>query len=496
MREIIINILEEEKRIAFLQDGKLEEFYIEREEGEQLVGNIYKGRVENVTNAIQAGFINIGLEKNGFLHVSDIESEIALYREMEEEEVSNDQPQNSTFAKPQTINNLLKENQEVLVQIIKAPIGSKGVRLSTNISIPGRHIVLLPNTKLKGVSRKIADREERMRLKKMLTELRMPPNTGVIVRTVASGINFKDLKRELRHLLWTWKRIQRRIKITKTPGCVHNELDLVLRTVRDSLTEHIVRVIVDSKQEYKRIRKFVSIFLPKFRTRLEQYEEATPLFEKFNIEKEIQKVFHRKIWLKSGGYIIIDPTEALVTIDVNSGKYVKTKDMEETALMTNLEAAEEIGRQLRLRNMGGIIIIDFIDMESSTHQKLVMKELKESLCKDKAKINIYPFSKLGLVELTRQRVRETIAREVFQHCPYCNGGGRVKSAETIMIEIKRKLQQWVQGTKGREVTVTAHKKVCEYIKDMDLLDKWRKQLGINISLAENTDVHVEEYKIA
>lgn len=497
MREILINILDEEKRIAFVEDEKLDEYYIEREEGEQLVGNIYKGRVEGITPAIQAAFVDIGLEKNGFLHISDVEPDMALSREMEEEEGQPSEPRssNNLSHRPVTISNLLKENQEVLVQVVKAPIGTKGVRLTTNISIPGRHIVLLPNTKLRGVSRKIADREERMRLKKLLSELKLPPDTGIITRTAASGIGFKDLQRESRHLLWMWKRIQRRIKITKTPGCVHSELDLVLRTIRDSLTERITRVIVDSRKEYKRIRKFISIFLPKFKPRLELYEESQPLFEKYGIEKEIQKVFKRKTWLKNGGYIIIDPTEALVTIDVNSGKYVKTKDMEETALMTNLSAAEEIARQIKLRNIGGIIIIDFIDMESSTHQKLVLKQLKESMGKDKAKINIYPFSKLGLVELTRQRVRESIAKEVFQPCPYCEGRGRVKSVETVMIEIKRKLQEWVQGTKGKEVTITAHPNVCSYLTDEKLIDKWRSALGIDIKIAEDKGLHLEEYKI-
>lgn len=495
MREILINILDEEKRIAFVEDERLDEYYIEREEGEQLVGNIYKGRVVGITAAIQAAFVDIGLGKNGFLHMSDVEPDMALSHEMEEEEPSSEPPAVNSFQRHETISDLLKENQEVLIQVVKGPIGTKGVRLTTNISIPGRHIVLLPNTKLRGVSRKIVDRDERIRLKKLLSELKMPPDTGIITRTAASGITFKDLQREMRHLLWMWKRIQRRIRITKTPGCVHSELDLVLRTIRDSLTERITRVIVDSKKEFKRIRRFISIFLPKFKPRLELCEDAQPLFEKYGIEKEIQKIFRRKIWLKSGGYIITDPTEALVTIDVNSGKYVKTKDMEETALMTNLEAAEEIARQIKLRNVGGIIIIDFIDMESSTHQKLVLKKLKESMSKDKAKINIYPFSKLGLVELTRQRVRESIAKEVFHPCPYCDGSGRVKSVETIMIEIKRKLQEWARGTRGREVTVTAHPNVCSYLTEEKLTDKWRKALGIGIKIAEDKGLHIEEYKI-
>lgn len=478
MREILINVQEEEKRVVVVEDNKLEEFYIEREEGEQLVGNIYKGRIVNITSAIQAAFVDIGLEKNGFLHVSDVEPDVALSREMEEEE----QVVNNPIPKPVRITDMLKEGQEVLVEVMKAPIGTKGVRLTTNISIPGRHVVLMPSAKLKGVSRKIADRDERMRLKKLLTELKLPADMGIILRTAASGINIKELYREIRHLLWMWKRIQRRIRITKTPGCVHNELDLVLRTVRDSLTEHITRVVVDSKREFKRIRKFVSIFLPRFKPRLELYEEAVSLFERYGIEKEIEKIFRHKVWLKNGGYIIIDPTEALVTIDVNSGKFVKTKDMEETALMTNLEAAGEIARQLRLRNMGGIVIIDFIDMESATHQKLVLKQLKEATSQDKARINIYPFSNLGLVELTRQRVKESIAREVFQPCPYCDGDGRVKSVETIGIEIKRKLQKHT----GKEATINAHPDVCEYLKER--VDK-------RVKLVEDKALHIEEYKI-
>lgn len=504
MREIIINILDEEKRIAFLEDGKLEEYYIEREEGEQLVGNIYKGRVTSIKGAIQAAFVDIGLEKNGFLHLSDVEPDAALYREMEEEEEGEGEETGKLFynvssssnsSKQSSIQDLLKENQEVLVQVMKAPIGTKGVRLTTNISIPGRHIVLLPNEKLRGVSRKIVDRDERMRLKKIINDLRLPPEVGIIVRTAASGITFKELYRECRHLQWTWKRIQRRIRITKTPGSVHSELDLVLRTVRDSLTEHITRLVVDSKREFKRIRKFISIFLPRFKPRIEYYDEAVPLFDKYGIEKEIQKILSRKVWLKSGGYIVVDPTEALVSIDVNSGKSVKTKDMEETALMTNLEAAKEIGRQIRLRNVGGIVIIDFIDMDSSTHQKLVMRELKEAVSNDKAKINIYPFSKLGLVELTRQRVKESIAKEIYQSCPYCTGAGRVKSVETIAIEIKRRLQAWAQGTKGREVTITVHPKLSEYIAQEGFADKWRKFFGVRVKIAENKDIHIEEYNI-
>lgn len=488
MREILINILEEEKRIAFVEDDRLEEFYIEREEGEQLVGNIYKGKVVNITDAIQAAFVDIGLEKNGFLHISDAESDVALSRQMEEEEVSKE-------PLPTKISDLFKEGQEVLVQVMKAPIGTKGVRLTTNISIPGRHIVLMPGVKLRGVSRKIADRIERARLKKILSELKLPSDAGVIIRTAAVGIGAKDLYRELRHLLWTWKRIQRRIRITKTPGRVHSELDLVLRTIRDSLTEEITRVVVDSKSEFKRIRKFVSIFLPRFKTRIELYEEDIPLFERYGIEKEINKIFSRKVWLKSGGYIVIDQTEALVTIDVNSGKFVKTKEMEETALMTNLEAANEIARQLRLRNIGGIVIIDFIDMESSTHQKLVLKELKEAVAKDKARVNIYPFSNLGLVELTRQRVKESIAMEVFQPCPYCNGEGKVKSVETVMIDIKRRLLEWIRGTKGREVTITVNPEVNRYLTEEGLIDRWRKGLGIGIKVVEDKELHLEEFRI-
>ena len=495
MREILINIQEEEKRIAFLENGKLDEFYIEREEGEQLIGNIYKGKVDNVSSAIQAAFVNIGLEKNGFLHLSDIEPDAALYREMEGDFTS-DLGVNESAAKSGKLTDLVKKNQEVLVQVVKAPIGSKGVRLSTNISIPGRHLVLMPKTKLRGVSRKIADRDEKIRLKKLLAELKLPKDIGVIVRTAAGGINNKVLVKELKYLLSTWKRIQHRIKITKTPGRVHSDLGVVLRIIRDSLTEQITRVVIDSKKEFKLIRKFVSIFLPTFKSRLELYDGALPLFEKCEIEKEILKVFNRKVWLKNGGYLVIDPTEALVSIDVNSGKYVKTKDMEETALKTNLEAAKIIGRQLKLRNIGGIVIVDFIDMESAAHQKSVLKELKFSIKKDRAKINIYPFSKLGLVQITRQRIKESIAQEVFEDCPYCNGKGNVKSLETMMIEIKRKLREWVKSTRGRQVTVTTSSELYKYLMEGKYQYKWKKDLRIHIKMEVNKELHQEKYQIA
>lgn len=491
MKEILITVQEEEKRIAFIENNKLEEFYIERESGEQLLGNIYKGRIMNVTTAIQASFVDIGLEKNGFLHISDLVPEVALYREIEEEEPKATPPSSETLPKSQYIQDIVKQGQEVLVQIMKAPIGTKGVRLTANISIPGRHIVLMPNARLRGVSRKISDRSERIRLKKMLDQSRLPKDMGVIVRTAAAGINIRNLNRELKVLLSIWKRIQKRIKITKTPGCVHSELDLVLRTIRDALTEHIDRVVVDSRREYKRIHKFISIFLPQFKAKLEFYRENKSLFETHGIEKDIDKLLNRKIWLKKGGYIIIDPTEALVTIDVNSGKFVKTKHIEETALKTNLEAAKEVARQLRLRNIGGIVVIDFIDMDSAAHQKLVLKELKDATSKDKARINIYPFSKLGLVELTRQRVKDSLAHEIFQPCPYCNGRGRVKGLDTLSIEIKQKLQE----VKSKRITLKAHPDVCKYLREEKLLNRWSKLFRKSINLKEEEAFHIEKYSV-
>lgn len=494
-RDILINVCEEEKRVAFLEDNRLDEFYIERESGEQLVGNIYKGKIVNITAAIQAAFVNVGFEKNGFLHVSDIVPELTLYRQIEEEDTAGNLNGDEQWAKTTPIQDLIKEGQEVLVQVVKAPIGTKGVRLTTNISIPGRHVVLMPNAKLRGVSRKISDRTERARLKKLLEQSRLPKDMGVIVRTVALGINARNLNRELKFLLSTWKRVQRRIRITKTPGCVHSELDLVLRTIRDALTEKINRVIVDDKREYKRIRKFINIFLPEFKTRVEPYQNALPLFEKFNIEKDINRSLGRKVWLKSGGYLIIEPTEALVVIDVNSGRYVKTKDIEQTALRTNVEAAREVGRQLRLRNVGGIVVIDFIDMNRITNQRQVLKELKQATEKDKAKINIYPFSKLGLVEITRQRVKDSIAREVFQACPYCHGRGRVKAVDTLSIEIKRKLQEYLQTRRLRLIKLEVHPNIAKYLREEKLTDRWRRSMRVKINLLENKSFHIEEYKV-
>jgi len=490
MRDILITVQEEEKRVVFITDNVLDEFYIERESGEHLVGNIYKGRVSKVAKAIQAAFVDIGLEKNGFLHVSDVVPEAALSRQMDDEP-DLVLPPAEILPKASAIQEILKDGQEILVQVMKGPIGTKGVRLTANISIPGRHIVLMPNEHMSGISRKITDRLERLRLKKMLSESKLPKDTGVIVRTAAMGIAIRELNRELKFLLAVWKRIQRRIKITKTPGCVHTELDLVLRTVRDTLNEDIHRVLVDSKAEYKRMRKFIKIFIPRFKPKLELYNGDVSLFQRYGIEKQIDKLFNRKVWLKKGGYIIIDATEALVAIDVNSGKYVKAKNMEGTALETNLEASREIARQLKLRNIGGIIIIDFIDMDNIADQRAVLKELKNALKTDKAKINVYPFSQLGLVQITRQRVKQSLAQEVFQPCPYCHGRGKIKTFDTLCVEMKRKLQ----GINVKKIKLTVHPDVCSYLQEQGLITRWKKSLRKVIELEEDKNIHIEEYKI-
>lgn len=491
-REIIINREMLEKRIAYVEKGVLETFSIERNNEARLVGNIYKGKVMNVLPGIQAAFVDVGLEKNGFLHVSDVSGDPTMSQVMDEDEAAElaEEPAGTHaggsghhghgggrhggshggghgIPPRQSIDQLLKEGQEIIVQVVKEPISTKGVRLSTHISLPGRFVVLIPNSNLRGVSRKIEDREERRRLKEMLAQVTVPNGVGLIVRTVAKGEGVADFERDLRYLMLLWKRIQRKIPVVSAPAIVHEELDLVLKTIRDNLTDEIDRVVVDSKEEFKNIRKFVSLACPRMRSKVELYTHRQPVFDKYGIEKEVEKIFRRKVWLKCGGYLIFDRAEALVAIDVNTGRHMGKDNLEDTVLTANLEACDEIARQLRLRNMGGIIIIDFIDMQSRRNQREVLRRLKEGLRRDKAKTNILPISDLGLVEMTRQRTKETTSDVLYQDCPSCRGNGMVKSPLSISIEVQRALGRIFAEGIYKEIRVQLAPEVFHQVNDLD-----------------------------
>ncbi|HRZ86462.1 MAG TPA: Rne/Rng family ribonuclease [bacterium] len=510
--EIVINVESLETRIAFVEKGILEAFHIERRDNNRLIGNIYKGKVVNVLPGIQAAFVDVGLDKNGFLHVSDIGeptslSDLASDDEFVEKEfeAGKDKPKEPERdknrhhnhhhrAKP-NIQDLVKEGDEIIVQVLKEPIGTKGVRLTTEVSLPGRFLVLVPNSNLRGISRKIEEREQRRKMRDMLTALRIPNNMGVILRTVGAGETTKDFDRDLRYLIELWKRIKKRIEIVKAPGLVHTELDLVLQLIRDSLTHDVDRVVVDSKEVYWDIVKFIGLAFPRMKQKVELYKGRQPLFDKYGIEKEIEKIFKRKVWLKKGGYLVFDRTEALMAIDVNTGRHM-AGNLEDTVLETNLEACDEVARQLRLRNMGGIIIIDFIDMASRRNQREVLRRFKDAIKRDKAKTNILPISELGLVEMTRQRIQEMTAEILYQDCPYCKGNGMVKSCVSLSIEIQRTLSRIFSTGIYMDVKVVVSPAVYNHIEtqDKDCFKKIEKKYRGTIILGKDENFHIEELK--
>jgi len=494
-KEIVINVENTEKRIALLEDGVLEEYYFERSDKKRLAGSIHRGKVSKVVPGIQACFVNIGLRKNGFLHVSDIVDPAKTYAEIVGEEL--DDATGARQAVKKKIEELVQARDDLLVQVVKDPLGGKGPRLTTNISLPGRYLVLLPRARRKGISRRIEDRSERERLKKILDSLPIPDSMGVIMRTFALGGTKKNFLRDLRVLLYSWKRIAKRYKEAEKPARLHEETDIVKRFLRDAMSDEITRVVVDSKSEYKELRRFVHSSLPRAGRgpEIELYREKVPIFEKHGLEKEIEKAFRSKVWLKCGGYLVIEKSEALVAIDVNTGRNVGEGDAERTILATNLEAAREIARQLRLRNMGGIIVIDFIDMKTKTNRKMVYDELKRSLRRDKARTYLVPISELGLLEMTRQRERESLGEALFGKCPYCDGTGDVKLPETVSIEIQRDVRRIASERKNVDVKVYAHPTVVERLKmeDSGAIARIVRQSRINVELLSVSDYHLEQW---
>lgn len=430
-KEMLISIEPKEKRIAVIDEGRLEEFHVERASSKRIVGNIYKGKVSAIVPGIGAAFVDIGTSKNGFLYLDEKEGveDIFTPQDADSAEPATDDT-GSNFSYRREIVAPLAKGQEVLVQVGREEIGTKGPRLTRRISIPGRYLVLVPSGRSIGVSKRIENPAERARIRKILSSFRLPGDMGFIVRTEAEGMSRRDFARELRYLINAWKNIVARAKTGSTPSLIYEEYDLVLRAARDLVTRGIERVLIDSKEEFRRIYGFIRTFLPNLRRRVRLYKGRVPIFESFGIQKQIDAVFDRRVQLKSGGYLIIEPTEALVAIDVNTGQFIgkadSKKDPEETAFITNREAAREISRQLRLKDLGGLIVMDFIDMKTNEHRKIVLNELKEGVVKDKAKIKILNFSEFGLVEMTRQRVRRGLESSLYQSCPRCKGRGLIK----------------------------------------------------------------------
>jgi len=435
--KLIISVEKLERRVALLENGRLEEYNVERNTSRNIVGSVYKGKVKNIEMGLKAMFVDIGFEKNAFLHFWDA-IPAALDSGIEEIDRPKGRQQKKRIT-AKDIPSIYPVGSDVIVQVTKGPIGTKGPRVSTNLSFAGRYLVFMPYSDRSGISRKIEDPKERERLRKILRSLEIPEGVGVIIRTVGEGQRARYFVRDLSMLVEQWARVEELIKNEPAPCRLFEEPDLVDRTVRDFLTDEIDEVMCDDQPAIDRMNEMVGQISRRARSRIRLYDGTAPIFEAFGVQKQIDDAFHRQVWLKCGGYIVIDETEALVAIDVNTGRNKGGRDVEKTILQTNLEAADEIARQLRLRNIGGLIIGDFIDMKSRKDQQGVYSLMKERLKRDKAKTHVLPLSALGLMEMTRQRAQESLSDSIYENCPYCTGRGVVKTSMTTSVELHRTL---------------------------------------------------------
>ncbi|HET8707329.1 MAG TPA: ribonuclease G [Pseudomonadales bacterium] len=450
--EILINVTPMETRVALVENGVMQELYIERTAKRGLVGSVFKGKVVRVLPGMQAAFVDIGLERAAFIHANDIWP----------------LPGENEGTQPPDITRLVHEGQPLVVQIVKDMIGTKGARLTTHLSIPSRYMVLMPQAKHIGVSARIEDETERERLREIVERATQDPaikSRGFIVRTAAEGASEEALAADMRFLQRMWNAIETRIANAKPMTTIHQDLPLYMRTLRDLMRPEIEKVRIDSRETFHKLIEFTHEFIPEVEGRIEHYAGERPLFELYSVEQEIQKALHRKVQLKSGGYLIIDQTEAMTTVDVNTGAFVGTRTLEETIFKTNLEAAVAIARQLRLRNLGGIIIIDFIDMQEDEHKRQVLRVFEKALERDHAKTKITQVSELGLVEMTRKRTRESLQRTLCEPCPYCDGRGVVKTAETVCYEIFREILREARAYDTDTYLVIASQSVVDRLLD-------------------------------
>jgi ribonuclease G len=502
---ILINATPYENRIALVESGNLLEFHLERPAEKGLVGNIYSGRVVRVLPGMQAAFVDIGLERTGFLYVddihisaSDLESRITIEEQTCNQytlESKNPDDGAHSTATP-NISELLKEGQDVLVQISKEPIGSKGARLTCHITLPCRNLVFMPLTDHIGISRKIQDEEIREYLRKKIEKLR-PPGTGFIVRTVAEHISNAELEADMEFLLLLWDEIMSTAARSSVPSLVYKDLDMVLRSVRDLFTDDVNELIIDSKPAHERLLSFVQTFAPKLTNRIIYYDGELPLFEAYGIEVDINRALDKKVWLRSGGYIIIETTEALTVVDVNTGRYVGKNDLGETIFKTNMEAVKEISYQLRLRNIGGIIIIDFIDMDNEQHREELYNSFREAMRKDKSRVNILRLSEFGLVQMTRKRSCESLSQMMCEPCFYCGGDAMLKSRRTLCHEIFRKITRDAGKIKGNSVTIKVHPRVADMLlrEEAEHVELLEDLTAKRFTVIPVRDIHIKRYEI-
>jgi ribonuclease G len=503
MQEILLNVESKETRYAILRNGTLHDLIIERKKNRQLTGNIYRGRVTNILHNIQSAFIDINEGENGFIHISDILENTQKFQEMFEMDFDWDcdiSKAGTQRRRESDISKIMKLDQPVLVQVVKEPIGTKGARLTSNISIPGRYLVLLPNTPHRGVSRKIEDASSRERLKKLIRAFEMPKDMGLICRTASVNAIPEMLIEEATELLRTWQNIVENFHKSSKPNCLYEESDLIKRAVLTAVDKKFDRLLVDDYATYQRCKRLYAKYSGEHSLKIELYRDKTSMLERFNVEREIDRALRRKIWLPSGGYLFFDRTEAMYTIDVNSGRstYQSTSsDVEEALVHINMEAAEEIARQLRIRNIGGLVICDFIDMRSRKNQRRVLDRLKEAMKDDSAKCTILGMSEFGLVEMTRQRSRESLTQTIFTNCPYCIGSGMIKSHESVSVEIERAIKKLINQQQQFGLELVSHPDLDSYLahqQDKEHFRKLAEKMNAELRFDNNDNLHLNEFQ--
>ncbi|MCK4738859.1 MAG: Rne/Rng family ribonuclease [Deltaproteobacteria bacterium] len=498
VREFFLDSNPFERRLALSEGERLKQYYVERDGDRGISGNIYKGTVVSVLPGMQAAFVEIGLERTAFLHVSDIMDSPDYFRGFDDSSADSSgdargEKRTSRHDQP-NIQDKVKKGQEIMVQVAKEPIGSKGARITSYVSLPGRYLVLMPTYDRIGVSRRIGDERERRRLKKIVSSVK-PKGCGFIIRTVCEGMTEEEVKSDMDFLLKLWKITLDKMEKSKNPSVIYEEPDLTLRTIRDSFSKDIKRMVIEPKEEFDRAAAFVEEYMPDLRPRIELYEGGESMFDSYGIEVELAEALEKQVWLPSGGSIVMDQMEALTAIDVNTGKYVGKKNSELTILKTNLEAVGEIVHQLMLRNIGGIIVIDFIDMDKIANREKVYRTLKDALRVDKARTNILKVSELGVIEMTRKRTRESLSQTLLEACPYCDGGGLVKNKSAIAMDIYRDLTRELERRRAK-VVLYVNPSVAEILREKNgVLDEMNKRFKKRVTVKTVDVFHQEEYEL-
>ncbi|MBQ6457786.1 MAG: Rne/Rng family ribonuclease [Kiritimatiellae bacterium] len=507
-REIIVNVETLETRVAVMENGRLEEFMVEHTEDERLVGSVFKGRIQNLENDLQAAFVDIGLQKNAFLHYWDMIPDIDALMEGDDEMQNggDEQPRRGKNSRKSRLSDAeiaqrFPPGSEIVVQVTKGPISTKGPRVTANLSIPGRYLVMMPGARVRGVSKKIVDAKERQRLKDILDKLPLPDNVGLVVRTVGQGASARAFARDLRNLLSIWNEMQQNTKNLRTPCCIFQEPDLCERVVRDWLTEDVDAIVIDDERSFTRMREITGFISSRSRSKIRRYDGDAGIFEHYGIERQLDEAFSRQVNLKSGGYLVIDETEALIAVDVNTGHFKGTGSQEDAILEVNLEAVEEVARQLRLRNIGGLVILDLIDMKMRKHQTQVYKALRVALKRDRARTNVLPISELGLLEMSRQRQDRSLLSMLTSRCPYCHGHGVVKSPLAISIELQRRLASILKKARVEGRTVMPKVVIAPQVmarlrtEDADLLSRLQKEYSTRLTFVSELHRHPESFSI-